>query len=103
MKSVDFVQIIVIKLFMNRRKSRTDICVINKPPHLAINFSANGNLTAKAVTVESAALMTGWYIRQQVGSFKSKFLYEFDFHFSLYVKNRWRKAAEKNLRGQNCT
>ena len=66
LQAFDLIEAVMIDLLFDKREGGFDLCKIEHPAEMRVNWSFYVNLNLKAVTVHAAALVAWWYIRQPV-------------------------------------
>lgn len=86
-QAVNIIEVVVIKLIIDRCKSSFNIAKIHYPTGLLSHGALNGNRNLKGMTMKASAFMPFWNIWQPMGSLYTKLFINLHFCFK-YPKIR---------------
>lgn len=94
------VEIVVIQAGPERFKSPTDVCIVDEPTQVLVEFTRNFDLNAKTMPVKAFTLVTRRYLGQAMCRLNGKLLNQLDPHLNLEHNNgplplsAWPKGGE---------
>lgn len=92
LQALDIVEVMVIELIVQRRKSRFDVSEIHHPAQRGIGLSLDMNLDTERMTVQARALVARRHVRKAVSRFDMEFFE--DMHARILARGPKRQTSD---------